>query len=179
MPFNDPIMSAIAWLVSLLWAWWIARSIQGRANVDRGQSVVEYGPGIRAIAIVGWLGAAALTLVAIFEPLFPWWGRLWLIISAVFVATVLHVEFYYSMVRYDDFGVHFISPWRADRLVPWDDFQLVYYSDFRDAYMLESHTHGKLALHKYLSGIDSLLDELARRGVHLELDDSPTCQRMQ
>ncbi|MCO6046110.1 hypothetical protein NG895_19595 [Aeoliella sp. ICT_H6.2] len=179
MPFNDPVIAATLWLLSLLWTWWIARSIQGQASIDRGQAVIQYGPRIRALALLIWTGAAALTLLALFEPLFPWWGRLWLIVSAVFVATVLHVEFHCFAVRYDPFGVHFISPWRADRLVPWDDFCRVYYSDLDDAYVLQSNSHGKMSLHKYLSGIDSLLGELAERGIPLDLDNSPSCPRLQ
>lgn len=141
--------------------------------------MVQYGPGIRRLVIVFWAAAVALTLIAIFEPLFPWWGRLWLIGSAVFIATVLHVEFFYSMVRYDAVGVHFISPWRADRLVAWGDFERAYYSDGNDAYVLESSTYGKMYLHKYLSGVDSLLSELAERGVRMELDNFPTYQHLQ
>lgn len=170
MPFNDPLMSATIWLLSLVWTWWIARSIEGRARVESGQAVVQYGPGIRALAYVGWIVAVAFTLIALLEPLFPWWARVYISLSAFFIAAVLHAEFHHALVRYDMLGMHFISPWRGDRLLAWDDVRRVAYDSFNDVYKIESATQGKFKLHKYMSGIESLIEELAERGVQVNLD---------
>lgn len=170
MPFNDPIMSAAFFVVSSAWAWWIARSIQPDAEFDRGQCIVRYGRGIRALAVVGWLGAIALTVVACVEPSFPPWFRVALPICGFFLATVVHLEFFYAQVRYDRAGVHVVSPWKADRVIPWAEFHSVSYSDWSDAYVLQSTLEKDVSLHKYMSGIDALLVELAERGVPIEID---------
>lgn len=170
MPFNDPLMAAAFWLVSAVGAWWIARSVQQRAEFDRGQSVVRYSPGIRALSVVGWLGAIALTAIAILEPNFPWWCRIYLAASAFFIAAVLNTELKHACVLYDAMGVHVISPWRGDRMIAWSDFRRAYHSSWNDGYVLESNEHGKLVLHRYMSGVESLLHELADRDVPVEWD---------
>ncbi len=168
MPFVDPVMSVAFALVSMIWTWWIARSVHQHADVDRGQSVVRYSPGIRAISPVAWLGAVVATVIAVVEPLFPIWCRIVICASAWFLAAVLHTELAHAEVRFDQLGVHVLSPWRTDRFVPWDDFQRVYFSDMNDSYVLESTDSGKISLHRYMSGIDSLLAELAKHDVTME-----------
>ncbi len=53
MPFNDPWMSLAPLLITAIGAWWIGRSIRAHADTEAGQSIVRYGPGIRALAIIG------------------------------------------------------------------------------------------------------------------------------
>jgi hypothetical protein len=143
MPFNDPILSAVFWLGSLAWGWWIARSIQGRASEDRGQAIIQYGPGIRVLAVVAWIGAIGLMIFVIVEPGFPPLARVFISVCALFLAFVLHLELTQFHVRYDSTGIHVVSPLRADRVVRWDDFRRVRDRHWDDTYTLETESFGR------------------------------------
>jgi hypothetical protein len=76
----------------------------------------------------------------------------------------LHLEFFFVSVRFDETGLHTTSPWRRGRFIAWSSITGVRFSPLAQWYVLSTSQSGDVRLHLYLSGLQTLLDELARRG---------------
>ena len=77
---------------------------------------------------------------------------------------VLHLEFFHVSIRYDVHGLQTKSPWRRSRSIPWEDITGVTFQDTAQWYVISTTRYGKVRVPFWLSGVESLLTELQRRG---------------
>ena len=129
--------------------------------------VVEYGRTMKVFTVVFWLFLVGLGLAAAFAP--PPERFIAVSVVACFFLAVLslHLEFFHVVIRYDAAGLHLTSPWRRNRFVPWSAITGARFSPALQWYVLHTTGYGDIRLHLYLSGLQSLRDELATRGVSL------------
>jgi hypothetical protein len=77
----------------------------------------------------------------------------------------LHLESFGVRIAFDGSGIRARSSWRPKRVIPWSAVTEVWYSPMSQWYVVETTGFGHLRLHDWLSGTDTLLSELERRGV--------------
>lgn len=146
----------------------ILRTVRANAETLGERQLLRYGQPLRILVGIFWACWLGLVALAIFMPKREAHDGL---IAASMVAgffllvLVLHVEFFIVRVTFDEFGIQTRSPWRRRRSIPWSDIIRVGYSPTAMWYTVQTHTHGYIRLHLFLSGIGSLLTTLERRGV--------------
>lgn len=146
----------------------LLNSVSPVARREGNVSVVEYGRTMKRFVIAIWIACAVITIVAgCFAPR----GSkrevtiaLWTLAGFVLALLCLHLEFFRVSIRYDTEGLRLASPWRRNRTVPWSAITGVKFSPAAQWYVVNTRGHGRIRLHMYLTGLESLLDELAWRG---------------
>jgi len=145
------------------------RCVRPQARDEGCVMVVEYGRPLRVFVIVGWVFVAALSVAAaIVWSSDPRCEGVMAIGSAGFfflLVLICHLEFFHVAMRYDVEGLSLSSPWRRDRQIPWSAVTEVRFSQVLQWYEISTTGFGKVRLHLYLSGLQSLLDELVSRGI--------------
>ena len=144
---------------------YFARNTRPSARQDGQTMVVEYDRTKKVFVIVFWVFTAFGSLAAVFAP--PSERAMAIGIVSIFFLLVLslHLEFFYIRIRYDSEGLHLASPWRRHRFVPWSAITEARFSRALQWYVVSTTDCGSIHLHVYLSGLQSLLDELSSRGV--------------
>lgn len=143
----------------------ILKSVRRTAIADGQQRVLRYNRATRVLAVIGWplwlvllvvllLRSDQAPLVAVAEL-----GLLFLLILAV------SLEFFIVRIAYDVNGIYTQSPWRPPRAISWVDVERAWFSSLMQWYVIETRAHGRVRLHVYVNGIESLLGELESRGV--------------
>jgi hypothetical protein len=149
----------------------ILRTVRAEASVDGNERVLTYGRPLKILTWVFWLFWIGLVGLALFMPKKePQDGLIAISLVIVFFAmiAVLHVELVGVRIVYDEAGVRTQSPWRHRREIPWSAMRRVSFSQAAQWHVVETSGHGRIRLHVYLNGIESLLEELQRRGVEIK-----------
>lgn len=149
------------------------RSVCPAARQEAGKFVVAYGRNLKIVAAASWLLVVALFVcAAISRPSDR--VAVFCVASAFFLlALYLHLEFFHVSIRFDDLGLYTTSPWRRNRFIPWSAVSTVRFSQLAQWYVLSTSRMGRVRLHLYLSGLQSLLTELDRRGIAIPLGTRP------
>ena len=153
------LAAAAAVLVTI----YLLRSARPSARKDGNAMVVEYGRTMKIFTIVFWLfvvvGVAAAYASASARLIAT------CVVGGFFLMVLIfHLEVFHVVIRYDADGLHLTSPWRRSRFIPWSTITGARFSSAYQWYVLSTTEHGFIRLHLYLSGLQSLLDELATRG---------------
>jgi hypothetical protein len=141
------------------------RSVRPAAMEVDGQHALSYGRPVKAIAIVFWLCWVGFLGAAIFAPTEDRAVAAAVVLGFLLLVLSLHLEFFGVRVAFDASGIRARSPWRPKRMIPWSAVTGVWYSSMLRWYVVETTSFGHLRLHDWLSGTDTLLSELERRGV--------------
>jgi len=143
----------------------ILRSIRPGAELVDGAHVMRYGRSLKLLTVGFWVCYVGAFVGAFFAR--PD-GRLPLLItisSFLLMILVFHIEMFNVRVVYDETGVRTFSPWRRRRVIPWSAFRRVYFSAPLKWYVVETDGYGCVRLHVFLSGVETFLDEIERRGL--------------
>lgn len=158
------ISSGLAAAAAIAATTYLLHTVRPVARQEGGLAVVEYGKAMKFLVVIFWLFVVGASVAAAFAPsgdrIFAY------SMVAVFFLLVLplHLEFFHVSVRFDVTGLHTASPWRRGRFIPWSSITGVRFSPLAQWYVLSTSQLGHIRLHLYLSGLQTLLDELARRG---------------
>jgi Bacterial PH domain len=166
------ILSSLTAAVVIFVLTYLIRSARTSARKDGNAMVVEYGRTMKIFTIVFWLFvvvgvAAAYASASASAPLVA----TCVIGGFFFMVLVFHLEVFHVVIRYDADGLHLTSPWRRSRFIPWSAITGARFSSAYQWYVLSTTEHGFIRLHLFLSGLQSLLDELATRGVLIPATD--------
>jgi hypothetical protein len=154
----------------------ILRTVRANAETIEGRQVLRYARPLRILVGAFWACWLGLVALAIFMPkreAGDGWIAASLVVGFFLLVFVLHIEFFVVRVTFDESGVQTRSPWRRGRCVPWSDIIRVGFSPMAQWYTVQTREHGYIRLHLYLSGIESLLNELERRGVSVASRPDP------
>ena len=143
----------------------VLRSIRPQAELVDGAHVVRYGRPMKLLTVGFWLCYLGAFVAALFAKPDGQFQLMILISSFLLMVLILHIEIFHVRVIYDEMGVRTFSPWRRRRLIPWSAIRRVYFSDPLKWYVVETAGHGRVRLHVFLSGVESFLDEIERRGL--------------
>ena len=150
---------------------YLLRSVRPVARQEGGVSVVEYGRTMKLFVVVAWLfgagGAAAAALTTDGVPERVNLLAFCTVTGFLLMVLSLHLEFFRVSIRYDSTGLHTSSPWRRNRFVPWSAITGARFSPILQWYVLSTSGLSYVRLHLYLSGLQSLLDELTTRGISI------------
>ena len=146
---------------------YLLRSTKPVARKEGGVMIVEYGRTMKIFVVIGWLFSVVAAVLAVLAS--PSERSIAFSVTAIFFLIVLylHLEFFHVYIRYDDRGLHLSSPWRSNRFVPWSAITEARFSAACQWYVLATRGYGHIRLHLYLSGLQSLLEELSSRGVSI------------
>lgn len=163
--WERPLVAMITTAVTVYVISLIVNGVRAEASRVGHQRVLEYGPGPKRIALVGWVGFAIVMGVLLFSPTADWELILWTVVLLGLPVLVLNLEFYGVRISYDAEGIQTRSAWRWPRKIPWSEVQQVWYSRPFQWYVIQTTSGGRIRLHDYLDGADSLIGELRKRGV--------------
>ena len=157
---------AVAIGLAPLIEWLLLRSrrSRGRRDVVSGETILEYGRGLRAVTILGTLFLAFLGVLATgaVDPSTPvsdreMWIALALFLPWLVVFIALGVEVFLAYVKVGNGAIARHSPWKGDLSLAWEEIESVQYSTFNRWYVLRS-PRGKIRVSSYLSGIDDFVE---------------------
>ena len=143
---------------------YLLRSVRPVARQEGSVTIVEYGRTMKVFVVVFWLFVAGATIAAAFASEHERVIAFCTVTGFFLMVLSMHVECFHVSIRYDSDGLHTVSPWRRDRFVPWSAITGIRFSLVLQWYVLSTSGLGCVRLHLYLSGLQSLLEELARRG---------------
>ena len=144
----------------------LARAARPVARVDGSESVLEYRRVFQVVVVLGWLLVLLLVAVAAADPS---QRALAFFLIPAFAAMTVYLQLEFSRVRIlvGREGIRTFSPWRRPRVIPWEAVTGVRYAPLQQQHIIETDGYGLVRLPLYLSGVESLLGELGRRGVGL------------
>ncbi len=143
----------------------LLRSIRPSARRDGSTMIVEYGRTMKVFAVVFWFFVAGASVATVFAPASDRMMAICVVGVFFLMILALHLEFFHVRICYDPGGLHLASPWRRSRFVPWSAITGARFSPVLQWYVLSTTKFGRIRLHLYLSGLQSLLDELLSRGI--------------
>ena len=143
---------------------YLLRSVRPDARQEGSLTVVEYGRPMKLFVLVFWLFVAGAAVAAAFASEHDRIIAFCTVAGFFLLILSLHLEFFHVSIRYDTDGLHTSSPWRRNRFVPWSAITGIRFSSALQWYVLSTSGLGHVRLHLYLSGLQSLLNELASRG---------------
>ena len=162
MPNLSGVAGAIAAAIALPW---IVRTVRPSAATIGGKGVLEYGRPMKVMAVIFWIGWMGFLVAALFAPTKDRVIAFTVVCGFLLLIVSLHLEFFGVRVTFDDVGIRTRSPWRPKREIPWSATNRVWFSQALQWYVVQTVGYGRIRLHIYLSGIESLLSELEARGV--------------
>jgi hypothetical protein len=165
---HDPVVGGVSLLMTGL-----TRTVKPIARAEGETMVVEYGRPFKWFAVIGEVFFLALLVEAALSHDEPdKRGTILTIFSIfVFLGLLLHLEFFHVSIRYDVHGLQTKSPWRRNRTIPWEDIAGITFENTPQWYAISTTRYGKVRVPFWLSGIDSLLAEVARRGFAIPAAD--------
>ncbi|HWB07306.1 MAG TPA: hypothetical protein VG796_30050 [Verrucomicrobiales bacterium] len=163
-PELQGLSSGLAAAAAIIVTTWLLRAARPVARQEGAQTVVEYGRTMKVAVIILWLVVVGIAVAAAFAR--PG-DRVtaYCVAGGFFLAALaLHLESFYVSIRYDQTGLHTASPWRRSRFIPWSAITVVEFSAGWQWYVLYTKGHGCVRLQLFLSGLQTLLEELEHRG---------------
>lgn len=161
-PILPGVLGAAAAAIALPLILWTVRP---NAEIVGDKRVLVYTRPVKLFVAVFWLGCLGLSIAAMYAPETE--RALFALLAFGFFAMALawHLECFGVRIVFDKAGITTHSPWRPGRRVLWASVLRVRFSPAAQWYVIDTQGHGRVRLHVYLSGIESLLTELERRGV--------------
>jgi enamine deaminase RidA (YjgF/YER057c/UK114 family) len=141
------------------------RAVRPESTEVDGQHVLSYRRPVKAIVIVFWLWWVGFVGAALFAPTNERIVSAVVVLGFLLLVLSLHLEFFGVRIAFDETGIRARSPWRRKRVIPWSAVTNVWDSPMLRWYVVETTDFGQVRLHDWLSGTDTLLSELERRGV--------------
>ncbi len=155
------VVCVVLWAIAL-----IGTKRPPRRDELSGELIIEYGAGVRILAIAFFMFPvpfllAATRLFTDFRPLQEE-GRLWLTVTTFFLlfSFPFLIEFFGVSHRLAQDGIRKGSPWSRKFFARWEDFISVQYSMASSGYILRT-TKGTIRLPIYLRGIHEVLGGMA------------------
>ena len=143
----------------------LGAAVRPQARHVGGERIVEYGAGLRGLAVLAATMAVLAALVSLFlSPV----DRPWVLgISGIFAlpAAYLLPHAYLTRFVFGQEGIAALSPWHKRHFVAWDDIVNVRYSAGEKSYVVVAQSGTELKLHAYMSGVPDLVREMQQRGV--------------
>lgn len=162
---NPGVVGGAAGAVSVGLLLWTVR----RAAASEGDTaVLAYGRALRGVVVVFWLFWLGLVGVLVVHPGDDPRGMAGVVVGFFALNLLQHAEYFGVRVTFDEAGIRTRSPWRAGRHIPWSAARRAWYSGGARWHVIETERQGRVRLHDFLRGVDSLLAELRRRGVPVE-----------
>lgn len=143
----------------------IVQTVRSTAVEVEGKRVVEYGRPMKILAAVFWVCWIGFFVAALFVPAKDRVLAAAVVIGFLLLILPLHLEFFGVRVEFDAAGIRTRSPWRRKREIPWSAVNRVWFSQALQWYVVQTAGFGRVRLHIYLSGVESLLSEIEARGV--------------
>jgi hypothetical protein len=140
-------------------------AVRTRVEPAHGETVLQYGKLLRWLVYLFWACWLGGLTAAFFAPAS---ARLALValLTVFFIAILaMHLEFHYVRVSYNSDGITAFSPWRASRVIAWPAVNRAWYSAAAQWHVIDTANSGRIRLHDFLNGVQSLLDELESRGI--------------
>ena len=162
---------AVAIGLAPLIEWLLLRSRRphGRRDIVTGETILEYGRGLRTVTILGTSFFAFLGVIATgaADPSTPisdreMWIALVLLLPWLVVFIALGAELFLAYVKVGNGAIARHSPWKGDLSLAWEEIESVQYSTFNRWYVLRS-PRGKIRVSSYLSGIDDFVEVATER----------------
>ena len=148
-------------------------TVRQNAAEAEGKRVLEYGRAMKVLAVVFWVGWIGLFVIALFAPAKDRVIAASLVGGFLLMILSWHLEVFGVRVEFDGGGIRTRSPWRRRREIPWSAAQRVWFSHTLQWYVVQTAGFGRVRLHIYLSGVESLLTELEARGVPVARRPAP------
>ena len=143
----------------------ILRTVRPTAHEVEGKRVLEYGRPMKLLVTVFWIFWVGFVVAALFAPAKDRVMAVAVVMGFLLMILSLHLEFFAVRVTFDAKGITSRSPWRRKREIPWSVVERVWYSQAMQWYVIQTIGFGRVRLHIYLSGVESLLHELEKRSV--------------
>lgn len=143
----------------------LLRGTRPDAKVAAGAAALAYGRPLKLLVGLLWFVWPGLTLAVILDAADDPVPAILVVPGFLAAVLAMHAEFFGVRILYDGYGIRTRSPWRRARFVPWESVVQARYSGDMMWYVLETEGRGRVRLHLFLNGVDSLLSELERRGV--------------
>lgn len=140
-------------------------TVRRTTTVKGGTAVLAYGRPLKAFVVLGWAGLLGLTVLTVARPGDDPGSKVTALAALFALVLIMHLEFFRVRVAFDEFGIRTRSPWRASREIPWAAVRRVWYSANLQWHVIETDGHGRVRLHDFLGGVDSVMEELRRRGI--------------
>jgi hypothetical protein len=163
-PKLQGLSSGLAAIAAIAATTYLLRNVRPVARQEGGMAVVEYGRLMKVMVVIFWLFAVGAFIAAAFA---RQGDRVvaYCVAGSFFAAVLfLHLEFFHVTICFDEAGLHTTPPLRRGRFFPWSAITGIRFSPIAQWYVVSTSDLGRIRLHLYLSGLQSLLDELARRG---------------
>jgi hypothetical protein len=158
------LSSGLAAAAAIAVTTYLFRTVRLVGRQEGNMTVLEYGRAIKVLVVIFWIFDVGVFVAAAFARgdegvlAYSAAGGFFLLVMC------LHLEFFGVTIRFDDAGLRTTSPWRRSRFIPWSAVTGIRFSTLAQWYLISTTEMGGVRLHLYLSGLPSLLDELARRG---------------
>jgi len=162
MPNVSAAVGAIVTTIVLLI---ILRAVRPTAVEVDGKRVLEYGRPMKIIAAVLGSCGAGLCAAALLAPTKDRTIAVAMVLGFLLLTLPLCLEFFGVRVEFDAASIRTRSPWRRNREIPWSAVNRVWFSQALQWYVVKTDGFGRVRLHVYLNGVESLLSELEARGV--------------
>ena len=144
---------------------WLGSSRHGRARVEHGSAIVEYGGAWRGVTIVFFLFPVAIAVLAMVSPPKPEerWFPLQIICGFLAIIVPLALEVFRRRLRIDQDALVSESPWTGSVRIPWDEVTAVSYQPAMCWYVIDSRGQGRMRVGMFMSGLETLAAALAER----------------
>jgi hypothetical protein len=142
----------------------LRKSVVPEARRSGGTFLVEYGRPLKAVALVAWILALAMTALCI-DPAIKIEPQVVPIIVGgfFFLALFLHSEFFLVRITYNDACLYVHTRWGGQRRVAWQDIDSVHFSKLSQCFVVEQEGGRRFTFNYFMSGYQSLLAEIQER----------------
>jgi hypothetical protein len=158
------ISAGVGAIITTLVLLTILRTVRRTPVEVDGKRVLEYDRPMKIVAAV--IGACGFGLCAdaLLAPTRDHTTAV-AVVGFLLLTLSLCLEFFGVRVEFDASSIRTRSPWRPDREIPWSAVERVWFSQAMQWYIVRTNGFGRVRLHVYLNGVESLLREIEARGV--------------
>lgn len=143
---------------------------QAKVRIHDARLVVEYGWGMRGFGLFAVLFAGFMVFIATRAK--PEEQIMAAAVSGGFVllAIILAVEVFRVRVEFDAESVRCFSPWRRNRVIPWEAVDTITYSQMNQWWVVRTKggAHGSVRLSQFLTGVADFVVAAQARGVAVD-----------
>lgn len=166
--FSAIIPSTAGAIVAVAVTVLLLKTVRAEAEPADGEIILQYGKSLRWLVSFFWVCCVGGFIVVLLAPPSTRVVAA-IVVSIFFFANLsLHLELHYVQIKYDSSGITTVSPWRSSRRIPWSDVKIASYSAVARWYVIDTVSFGRIRLHDYLNGVQSLLDELVVRRIEVQ-----------
>jgi hypothetical protein len=160
--FGPGIIGGLAGIGFLVW---MLQWVRCEPRQENNNSILEYCKAFKILAIVFWLILIAAAIAALYAPASQKLAAYGVVGAFSIAIAAIHLETFGVAIRFNDEGLYLSSPWRRNRMIPWNAILNVRYSHSMQWFVCNTDGYGKIRLSIFLSGLLALLDEFEHRDV--------------